>query len=60
MKASVLARLASFFLVVALLLPALHAAAAGPANFGRRGKVSMHRPVYKKYQPGHRWIFQKR
>lgn len=59
MKATVLARLASFFLVVALLLPAFEAAAAGPANFGRRGKAGMHRPVYKKYQPGCRWIFQK-
>ncbi|TLM96687.1 hypothetical protein [Hymenobacter jeollabukensis] len=59
MKATVLARLASFFLVVALLLPSLDAAAARPGNFGRRGKTSMHRPVYKKYQPGCRWIFQK-
>ncbi|MCC3156896.1 hypothetical protein LJ737_06590 [Hymenobacter sp. 15J16-1T3B] len=59
MKATVLARLASFFLVVALL-PALDAAAARPARFGRRGQTGMHRPVYKKYQPGCRWIFQKR
>jgi hypothetical protein len=60
MKASLIARLASLFLVVALLLPTLEAAATvRPANFGRRGKTNMHRPVYKKYQPGCRWIFQK-
>ena len=58
MKATVLARLASFFLVVALLLPAI-GAVARPAGFGRYGKPGMHRPVYKKYQPGCRWIFQK-
>lgn len=60
MKASLFVRLASFFLVVALLLPVFEAAAARPANFGRRGKTGMHRPVYKKYQPGCRWIFQQR
>ena len=59
MKASTLARLASFFLVVALLLPTFDAAAARPGFFGRRAKAGMHRPVYKKYQPGCRWIFQK-
>lgn len=61
MKALLFARLASLMLVAALLLPTLNAAAATshPANFGRRGKAGLHRPVYKKYQPGCRWIFQK-
>jgi hypothetical protein len=60
MKTTILARLASLFLVVALLLPSLEAAAARPASFGRRGQNGMYRPVYKKYQPGCRWVFQKR
>ncbi|RTQ52437.1 hypothetical protein EJV47_05335 [Hymenobacter gummosus] len=61
MKAQLFARLASFFLVVALLLPTLDAAATvRPANFGRRGQAGLHRPVYKQYKPGQRWIFQKR
>ncbi|QHJ08808.1 hypothetical protein [Hymenobacter busanensis] len=56
MNVSVLARLASLLLVVALLLPA---AAAVASPFGRVQKSRLHRPVYKKYQPGCRWIFQK-
>ncbi|OON70472.1 hypothetical protein [Hymenobacter sp. CRA2] len=60
MKASLLARLASFFLVVALLLPTLNAVAADAPKRARYNKAGVHRPVYKKYKPGHRWIFQKR
>ncbi|GAB2949804.1 hypothetical protein GCM10027048_13680 [Hymenobacter coalescens] len=58
MKAPLLARLASLFLVVALLLPTVAVFAASPAR-GRYQKHRLHRPVYKKYQPGCRWIFQK-
>ncbi|RPD48593.1 hypothetical protein DNI29_08235 [Hymenobacter sediminis] len=59
MKAVLAARFACLALVLALLAPSLTAAAGtfGPARYYKGG---LHRPVYKKYQPGCRWIFQKR
>lgn len=59
MKAVLAARFACLALVLALLLPSLPASAARTGNV-RYYKGGMHRPVYKKYQPGCRWIFQKR
>ncbi|WP_139922502.1 hypothetical protein [Hymenobacter sp. DG01] len=59
MKAVLAARFACLALVLALLAPTLTATASvfGPARYYKGG---LHRPVYKKYQPGCRWIFQKR
>ena len=62
MKPAFLARLASLFLVIALLATGSPAAVAGrPA--GRpgvsRGQV-LHRPNYKSYKASHnRWFFQR-
>ncbi|RYU78211.1 hypothetical protein [Hymenobacter persicinus] len=62
MNASLLARLASLFLVVALL------AASAPAMASRspyvravsKGRVALHRPNYKQYNANHnRWFFQR-
>ncbi|MCC3156893.1 hypothetical protein LJ737_06575 [Hymenobacter sp. 15J16-1T3B] len=50
MNATVLTRLVSLVLFVALLLPSLDAAASIPANFGRHGRAGVHRPVYASYK----------
>lgn len=59
MKAVLAVRFACLALVLALLVPSFPASAGnkGPARYYKGG---MHRPVYKKYQPGRRWIFQQR
>ena len=59
MKAVLAARFACLALVLALLAPSTPASAARISN-ARYYKGGVHRPVYKKYQPGCRWIFQKR
>jgi len=63
MKASILARLASLLLVLALLVPSAPAAAASPTAYVRgvsKGRVTLHRPNYKQYNARHnRWFFQR-
>ncbi|TGE28887.1 hypothetical protein E5K02_05340 [Hymenobacter metallicola] len=63
MFTSLLARLASLFLLVALLVPSAPAAAAGRGPFVRsvsKGRPTVHRPNYKQYNANNtRWFFQR-
>ncbi|KAA9339624.1 hypothetical protein F0P96_03145 [Hymenobacter busanensis] len=64
MTASFARRFACLLLTLALVLPLASsalAASSGNGLFGRSMAKAgrLHRPVYKKYQPGCRWIFQK-
>lgn len=63
MNASLIARLASLLLVIALLVPSSPAAAAGRKPFVRsvsKGRPTVHRPNYKQYNANStRWFFQR-
>ncbi|UOQ70596.1 hypothetical protein [Hymenobacter cellulosilyticus] len=63
MPSCLLARLASFLLVLALLVPSASAVAAGRGPYGRtmsKGRPTVHRPNYKQYNASNtRWFFQR-
>ncbi|GAA4387602.1 hypothetical protein [Hymenobacter koreensis] len=58
MKASIIARFASLFLVVTLLVPSFDAAAAPNPSRSKHYKGGVHRPVYKTYKGGRPTGFQ--
>ncbi|MCC2545106.1 hypothetical protein LJY25_01500 [Hymenobacter sp. BT175] len=65
MTASATARFASFLLILALLGSGLSASAAAASTTdlifgkGKKSGRTIHRPNYKRYKPGCKWIFQK-